>query len=124
MASWRDGLSKATQDEIDGMFGHAFPFAEKRLQMYGEFFPYGVTLNDKGVVAMVAGFTGEEQPPSNQVLALLYEGIRSQRASLRAAAVVADVRVEGGEAVRIEIEHREVWRLPSFCPIGAMLPGQ
>ena len=107
MTSWRDGLSQTTQDEIDGMFGHSFPFAEQCLQRYGEFFPNGFTLNNEGVVAQVAGYTGQEQPASEGLLKLLYAGIRQQSASLRAAAVVADVRIEASDAVQIEIEHCE-----------------
>ena len=56
---------------------------------------------------MAAGDTGEDRPPSQLVLDLLVQGYREQRDGLRAIALVADVRADGSDAIRVEIEHRE-----------------
>jgi hypothetical protein len=38
---------------------------------------------------------------------MLYEGARQGASELRATAFVADVRANGGDAVRVELEHSE-----------------
>lgn len=61
-----------------------------------------------GLTALSAADPGVgERPNSNDVLALLRDGVTAVKDSLRAAAYVADVRVEGGEAIRVELEHSE-----------------
>jgi hypothetical protein len=57
---------------------------------------------------MVAGDPdGTEQPASLDVLAVLWDGLRSQRDQLRAIAVVSDVRLSDSDAIRVELEHKE-----------------
>ena len=74
----------------------------------GEFFPFGITINGEGDVGMTAGDPGlGERPASLAVLDVLYAGVASNRASCRAVGFVADVRAIGGDAVRIEAEHRD-----------------
>jgi hypothetical protein len=48
-----------------------------------------------------------ERPNSNEVLALLRDGVTADKDALRAAAFAADVRMEGGDAIRVELEHSE-----------------
>lgn len=77
------------------------------LEENGEFYPYGVGLTNGGESEMLAGWTGDEHPPSDQVLSLLLDGVRQRSSTLRAVALVADVRANGGDAIRAELEHRE-----------------
>ena len=108
MTSWRDTTSQAAQDDLDGLLNVVLPFAEQTIAKYGELFPFGASVNAEGQVAMLAGDPGlGEHPPSNEVLDTLYQGARSDASSLRAAAFVADVRANGGDAIRVELEHRE-----------------
>ena len=48
-----------------------------------------------------------EYPRSHDVLALLRDGVTADKDGLRAAAFVADVRIEGGDAIRVELEHSD-----------------
>ena len=84
----------------------------------GEFFPYGVVMSRDGEIAMIAGYTGTEKPPSTEVLDVLYEGLRTKAEENRGAAVVADVRLkaENTDAIQIEVEHREGTALKVFLP--------
>ena len=108
MTSWRDGASPQAQDDLDGLLDAALPFAQQQIETHGEFFPYGVALDADGTQRMVAGDPdGTEQPASLDVLAVLWDGLRSQRDQLRAIAVVSDVRLSDSDAIRVELEHRE-----------------
>ncbi len=57
-----------------------------------------------------------DHPASDEVLALLYDGARTNASKARAAAIVADVRANGSDAVRVELEHREGVALVVLLP--------
>jgi hypothetical protein len=116
--AWRDSASAESQSDLDALLNAALPFAQQMLAKHGEFFPYGVAMTRDGQIAMIAGYTGTEKPPSTEVLAVLYEGLRTKGQENRAAAVVADVRLrgEGTDAIQVEVEHREGIALKLFLP--------
>lgn len=108
MASWRATASRQAQDDLDGLMGRAFPFAQQMLAAHGEFFPYAVGLGQTGEVRMFAADPGGgEHPPSTDVLRGLVDGLRSERNVLRAVALTSDVRVADSDAIRVELEHRD-----------------
>ncbi len=92
MRARRRGASQQAQDDLDGLLNAALPAGQEMLEKDGEFFPYGVALRTDGEARMVAGYTGDEHPPSAEVHALLVDGFREQRDDLRAVAIVSDVR--------------------------------
>jgi hypothetical protein len=108
MSSWRDSASPQAQDDLDGLLGAVLPFAQQQLERRGEFFPFGARVTRDGEVVLLAGDPAlGEQPASQSVLDVLYEGARAEAAASRAAAFVADVKVDGGDAIRAELEHAE-----------------
>jgi hypothetical protein len=108
MGSWRDSTSKEAQNDFDGLLNAALPFATDMLRKHQEFFPFGAAIDRSGSQRMIAADPGlGEQPPSLDVLAALVAGMRGERDSLRAVALVADVRLTDSDAVRVELEHRE-----------------
>jgi hypothetical protein len=107
VSTWRDSASQQAQDDLEDLLNDALPFAKQMLAKHGEFVPYGVVLPVDGESETVAGWTGDEQASSSDVLALLLDGVKQRAADLRAAALVADVRTADGEAIRVELEHRE-----------------
>ncbi len=107
VTSWRDSASQQAQDDLDRLLNAALPFAQQMLDKNGKFYPYGVGLTDGGDSEMLAGWTGDEHPPSDQVLSLLLDGARQRSSTLTAVALVADVRANGGDAIRVEMEHRD-----------------
>jgi hypothetical protein len=101
------------------MLNAALPFAQQMLDKRGEFFPYAVKLANGGEISMVAGDPGlGERPASTDVLEVLYTGLNSEKDSLRATAIVADVRISApaGDAIQVEIEHREGIALAALLP--------
>ncbi len=118
MSSWRDSAAAECQSDLDALLDAALPFATQQLTKHGEFFPYGVAMRQDGEIAMIAGYTGTERPPSTEVLGILYQGLRSTSEANRGAAVVADVRLknEGTDAIQVEVEHREGIAMKVFLP--------
>ena len=108
MASWRDQASPATQADFDGLINSTLPFAQHQLETRGAFFPFGAVVSTDGTTRLIAAHDGAEQPPSRELLDLLYEVARSQRASIRAAAFVADLSLAdtSGDAIRVDVEHQ------------------
>jgi hypothetical protein len=108
VASWRDSISAEASAEVDAMLNAALPFAQQMLEKHGEFYPYAVKRDPE---------LGDK-PVSTEVLAVLYDGLSKQRESLRATAVVSDVRISSpaGDAIRVEIEHREGAVLVALLP--------
>jgi hypothetical protein len=108
MASWRDSASEQVQTDLDGLLNTVLPHAQQQLEARGGFFPFGATVDGAGQVALAAAEPGKgERPDSQSVLDALYDGVRADRTNRRAAAFVADVLVDGGDAIRIELEHAE-----------------
>ena len=109
MASWRDQASPECQSDLDGLLNATLPFAQQQLDKRGAFFPFGAVVDSDGTIRLTAAYDGGEQPAAQDLLHILYQGARSQRASIRAAAFVADVKMPGkpGDAIRVGVEHAE-----------------
>ena len=108
MASWRDSASEQAQADLDGLLNAVLAFAQQQLEAHGAFFPFGATVGTDGQIALAAADPREgERPGSQSVLEALYDGVRADRGSRRAAACVADVLIEGRDAIRVELEHTE-----------------
>src|SRR5262245_23531729 len=108
VTSWRQSASQKAQNDLDGLVNAALPFATQQLDQRGEFFPYGVTMDAEGATTMVSGDPRPgDSPASADVLMTMIDGLRGERDGLRAVALVADVRVDGGDAIRVELEHQE-----------------
>jgi hypothetical protein len=118
MPSWRDSASQGCQNDLDALLAEALPAAQGFLAKYGEFFPFGFSMASTGEAGLVAASDGSEHPDSTNLLKMLYDGLREQGESLRGAAVVADVRIKDpdGDAIRVELEHRERVALVVFLP--------
>ena len=118
MGSWREKASAEAQSDMDALLTAALPFAQQQLAKHGEFYPYGIALKNDGSVEMLAATTGQERPPSTELLDLLAKGAAARLEQLRAAAFVADVRIGPGQgdAIRVEIEHREGHAIAVLLP--------
>jgi hypothetical protein len=110
MASWRDSASPQAQQDLDGLLDPALGFAQQQLAQHGEFFPYAVVVRSDGQTEMVAARpdAANDRPASADVIAACRTTLAERRDHLRAAAVVADVRLpDGSDAVQVELEHTE-----------------
>jgi hypothetical protein len=117
MTSWRDSASQAAQDDLDGLLDVVLPLAEDLLGKNGEFYPFGGSVSRRGETSITAADPGlGEHPASDEVLGRLYDGARTNAPNARAAAFVADVRADGSDAVRVELEHQEGVALEVLLP--------
>lgn len=119
MTSWRDTASVQAQADLDRLLNPALGFAQQQLEKHGEFFPYAVVVRADSETEMVASRpdAADDRPPSGDVVDACRTTLAERRDQLRAAAVIADVRLPGGEdAIRVELEHTEGPALTILLP--------
>ena len=119
MPSWRDQASPQAQNDLDGLLEPALGFGQQQLDKHGEFFPYAVVVRTDGQTEMVAARpeATDKQPASGAVIDACRTTLAERRDQLRAAAVVADIRLpDGGDAIRVELEHTEGPALTVLLP--------
>lgn len=117
MTSWRDSASQTAQDDLDGLLDVVLPLAEELLRKNKEFYPFGGSVSRQGEASIFAADAGVgEHPASSDVLVQLYDGARTNASNARAAAFVTDVRANGSDTVRVELEHQEGVALEVLLP--------
>ena len=118
LAGWRDAASQDVQDDLDALLNVALPLAEKSLRESGEFYPYAASISSDGQTSIaMAGPEGDDVPSvAGSMVSLLVNGLRSQKGSLRACAVIANVRAGDSDAARVELEHRDGLALVVLLP--------
>ena len=117
MTSWRESASQQAQDDLDGLLNAVLPFAEQTLAKYGEMYPFGAAVTADGDFKMLAAVPASgDHPASQDVLNDLYDGARQFQNEHRAVAFAADVKANGSDAVRVELEHSEGATLVLLVP--------
>jgi hypothetical protein len=116
--------SGSAKGECEEIMNALIPFAQQMLEKYGEFFPFGGTMNSNGEIAQTAGYDGRERPPSADIINLLNDGFRSGARSgqYKATALVYDVRVvlpstgQTSDAVAVALDHRDNYSVVVYFP--------
>ncbi len=98
--------------ELDALLDPMLGFAEKMLRERGEFYPFAVTMDQAGQIALVGGMTDSEHPDSRSVIELLAGGLRAnaQQGAIRAAGICWDSLFTGPDgkktdAIAMSLEH-------------------
>ena len=110
--------------DLEELLNFLIPFAQEMLAKNGEFYPFGAAIDAQGEVAAQAADTGEEQPDSNDVIAMLVAGMREEakRGEIRAAGICYDARVvppgktEKTDAIACRLEHSSGEAFVTFVP--------
>ncbi len=115
--------------ELEKLLDVALPFAPQMLTKHAEFYPYGATMDPKGKITNVGGYTGDEHPKSAEVIDLLKAAYRrdGEAGKIMACALVYDIRTippgqsEKTDAVAVDLDHRDGMSVTMVYPykIGA-----
>lgn len=120
MTSWRDSASEMAQRDLDELLNAGLGFAQQQLSKHGEFYPYAVAIRTDGHTEMIAARPdiADEHPPSAKVIASCLSALLDKRDQIRAAAVVADVRLpdRDSDAIEVSLEHAEGATLKVLLP--------
>jgi hypothetical protein len=120
------GLIMASpKSESEILLGAALPFAQKMLEQYGEFYPYGAAMEgEDGKIVSVAATTGAERPSPKELIELLrgafHQGAREGK--YRATALVYDALVvvpsssEKSDAIAVALDHLGGYSVVVFLP--------
>ena len=81
--------------DLDELVNVLLPFAQDMLAKHGEFYPFGVSMNTDGQIAMVAGHDGDGHSESKGLIDLMIKGLRDQakQGELTATGICMDIRV-------------------------------
>jgi hypothetical protein len=120
--SWRESASQQSQDDLDGLVGTVLPFAQQMLAQHGGFYPFAAVVSTDGQTQLLAADLGQDHPDTTELRSTLVESIRDFRDGLRAAAVCSDVRLQGADAIRVELEHRDGQAMAVLMPYQARPP--
>jgi hypothetical protein len=110
--------------DLDELLNALLPFAQEMLAKHGEFFPFGGSVATDGEIAHVGAHSGDERPPSQEVIDLLITGFAKQakEGRIRAAAICLDVRTippgqsEKTDAICTRLEHVNGEAVDVFLP--------
>jgi hypothetical protein len=119
-------VDTAARDELDALLNAVLPFAEQMLRQHGDFYPFGATIGHDGRISLIQPDLGEDEeiPETEQIVHLLYEGLRHEalRGEIRGGAVCTNVSVhldendEETDAVRVSLDHAKHDPLDVFQP--------
>ena len=81
--------------DLNELFNDALGFAQHMLLIEGEFIPFGVSMDNDGNIAQVAGDLGTERPKSSEMVKFLQAAFQqsAQLGEIRAAGVCLDMYV-------------------------------
>ncbi len=120
MTSWRESASPQAQADLDELLSASLGFAQQELANHGELYPYATVIRADGQTKMIAGHerTASEHPAAGDIVASCMAQLAARQHAIRAAAIIADVRLpdHGGDAIEVSLEHAEGQMLRVLLP--------
>lgn len=112
------------KDACEVLMNSLMPFVEKLLNKHQEFFHFGGTMDETGEIQQHVGWTGEDQPESEEIIRLLEIGFHSgaKRGHFKATALVYDVHgappdeEQKQDAIAINLDHRDDYSIVVVFP--------
>lgn len=114
-------MARADLEELMNML---VPFAQQMLGKSGEYYPFGASMRPDGQVVQNAAHTGNEHPPSQELIDMLIGVFRHEAAAgqLRAMGICYDVRItppgstEKSDAICVQLEHMDGEAIKIYVP--------
>jgi hypothetical protein len=121
-----------SRPDLNELLPVLFDFAQLMLRKAGEFFPFAASMTTDGKVQSVGGYTGDEHPPSQEVIDLLIAAFQRDAAAgkIRAAGICMDVRTippgsnEKTDAICARLEHVDGEAVDVYLPYRKGLFGK
>lgn len=112
------------KDDCETLMNSLMPFAEKLLSKHQEFSPFGGTMDEAGEIVQHVGWTGVDEPESEEIIQLLKIGFHSgaKRGRFKATALVYDVHVappneeQKQDAIAVNLDHRDDYSIVVVFP--------
>ncbi|HEV8506546.1 MAG TPA: hypothetical protein VGQ53_14140 [Chitinophagaceae bacterium] len=79
--------------DIQRLIDITFPFVQKLLTEYGEFFPLASAVKCDDQIAQVGTYNNDERPLSDTLIADLKKGLKAKQGEYKCVAIFYDVRV-------------------------------
>ena len=79
--------------DVQRLLDNSFPFVEELLKNYGEFYPLASAIRADDSIAQIGTFDGNDNPLSEQVIAVLKKGLRAKKENYKSIIIYYDVRV-------------------------------
>lgn len=116
-----------SKDNMDRLLSEGIRVAGHFLGKSGEFFPFAVALTRDNLLRHVQGWTGEEQPPSSEVIDVLRSALTQGAASgeFCTVALISDVRIRPAadqqpiDAICVQVEDRDSGAVTCYVPYRA-----
>ena len=103
-----DDLPGQVREDLGAAARAAFDAAERLLERRRDFAPFAVVVTGDGRPARVESHPGPGPEPASQaLLERLVAAVRDDRGDHRCVGFVALVLTRAGDAVRVELEHRD-----------------
>ena len=106
---------RSSKQDVEALMNEWVVFAKRMLSEHGEFHPYGAAMKFDGEIISIAGHTGEEMPPSQELIELLRIGFQQEAANgeYKATALFYDVRTtlpnstQKTDAIAVALDHTD-----------------
>lgn len=116
-------MNSAKRD-VEALMNEWVTFGKQMLSEHREFFPYGAAMKLDGEIVSIAADTGEESPPSQEVIDLLVSNFQQAAVSgeYKATALFYDVRItlptskEKTDAIAVALDHVDAYSVIVFHP--------
>jgi len=117
MTSNAQDMPDAVQDEMNAAFNAVMVAAESVLSDGTELYPFAAHIDDDGAIEPI--YPAEDTwvgSTMGQLLDSLYARVVSVASGSRVAAIATDVEFDGGEGVRVELEHCDGYAIMIVVP--------
>ncbi len=116
--------NESQKRDLNQLLSSVLPFAEQMLTKHRGFIPYGWTMSSDGKIAAVAGYTGVEQPNSQDIIHLLKGTfhLQAKNGTIKACALAYDIRTippgqtQKTDAIAVNLDHRGGMSIVAIYP--------
>jgi hypothetical protein len=129
-----DPLASAdmSRPDLDALLPVLLDFAQLMLAKAGEFLPFAASMSVDGTIKSVGGYSGDEHPPSQELIDLLVSAFQRDAVtqSIRATGICIDVRtIPPGETAKTDaicsrLEHADGEAVDVYLPYRKGLSGR